>query len=77
MDKDNLSTSEEGADSATDPEQAQTLYNEAQTLMVEEAPGLFFFDTKQPYVVPDHVQGFDYNLNYPFATFYYPLHATE
>ena len=68
---------EAAALTVTDPEQAQALYDQAQNLMVEEAPGLFFFDTQQPYVVPDHVSGFDYNLNYPFATFYYPLHETE
>ena len=59
----------------TDPETAQQMYTDAQNLMVEEAPGVFFFDTKQPYVIPDHVGGFDYNLNYPFATFFYDMYA--
>jgi len=59
----------------TDPETAQQMYTDAQNLMVEEAPGVFFFDTKQPYVIPDHVGGFDYNMNYPFATFFYELHS--
>lgn len=59
----------------TDPETAQQMYTDAQNLMVEEAPGVFFFDTKQPFVIPDHVGGFDYNLNYPFATFFYNLFA--
>ena len=59
----------------TDPDTAQQMYNDAQNLMVEEAPGVFFFDTKALYVIPDHVGGFSYNLNYPFATFFYELHS--
>lgn len=59
----------------TDPETAQQMYNDAQNLMVEEAPAVFFFDTKAPYVIPDHVGGFDYNMNYPFATFFYDLYS--
>ncbi len=65
---------EAGAVTVTDPEESQALYEEAMNLLVEEAPGLFFFDTRAPFVVPDHIQGFEYNLNYPFATFFYPLH---
>lgn len=59
----------------TDPATAQQMYNDAQNIMVEEAPAVFFFDTKAPYVIPDHVGGFDYNMNYPFATFFYDLYA--
>jgi ABC-type transport system substrate-binding protein len=66
---------EAGVLTVTDPERAQELYNEAQNLMVEEAPAVFFFDTKAPFVIPDHVGGFDYNINYPFATFFYDLFA--
>ena len=58
----------------TDPEKAQELYNQAQNLMVDEAPAMFLFDTKAPFVIPDHLKGFKYNLNYPFATFFYPLY---
>jgi peptide/nickel transport system substrate-binding protein len=62
----------------TDPETAQQMYNDAQNLMVEEAPGLFFFDTKAPFVIPDHVGGFDYNLNYPFAqAFFYDMYPVK
>lgn len=66
---------EASALTVTDPEQAQQLYEDAMNLLVDQAPGLFFFDTTAPYVIPDHVKGFDYNLNYPFATFFYPLHT--
>jgi peptide/nickel transport system substrate-binding protein len=62
----------------TDPETAQQMYNDAQNLMVEEAPALFFFDTKAPFVIPDHVGGFDYNLNYPFAqAFFYDMFPVQ
>lgn len=57
----------------TDPEMAQQMYTDAQNLLVAEAPAVFFFDTKAPYVIPDHIGGFAYNLNYPFATFFYDL----
>lgn len=59
----------------TDPDTAFQMYEDAQNLLVEEAPGIFFFDTKAQFVVPDHVGGFEYNLNYPFATFFYNLHS--
>ncbi len=59
----------------TDPEVAQQMYNDAQNLMVDQAPGVFFFDTKAPYVIPDHVGGFEYNMNYPSATFFYELYS--
>jgi peptide/nickel transport system substrate-binding protein len=61
----------------TDPAQAQEMYNQAQNLMVEEAPAMFFMDTKAPFVIPDHVGGFNYNINYPFATFFYNLYSAN
>ncbi len=59
----------------TDPDTAFQMYEDAQNLLVEEAPGIFFFDTRALFVVPDHIGGFEYNLNYPFATFFYNLHS--
>jgi peptide/nickel transport system substrate-binding protein len=64
---------EAAALTVTDPETSFSMYEEAQNLLVEESPGLFFFDTKASYVIPDHISGFQYNLNYPFATFFYQL----
>jgi peptide/nickel transport system substrate-binding protein len=55
----------------TDPEISQAKYVEAMNLLVEEAAGLFFFDTKAVFVVPDHIEGFQYNLNYPFQQFFF------
>lgn len=63
--------------SGTDPDAAQALYTEVMTLLVEEAPGLFFMDVGNWYAVPDYIGGFSYNLNYPFATFFYPLYLVE
>ncbi len=63
--------------SATDPAGAQEMYNEAQNLLVDQAPGLFFMDVTQPFVIPDYLGGFDYNLNYPFSTFFYDLRSAE
>jgi peptide/nickel transport system substrate-binding protein len=59
----------------TDREQSQQKYVEAMTLLADEAPGLFFYDTKAVFAIPDRVKGFQYNLNYPFTTFFYPLYS--
>lgn len=57
---------------------AQTLYTEAMTVLVDEAPGLFFFDTQAIFIVPSYIQGFQYNLNYPFVQhFYYDLTSSK
>jgi ABC-type oligopeptide transport system substrate-binding subunit len=60
----------------TDPETAQKEYIEAMNLLVDEAPGLFFFDTMAIFIIPNHIQGFQYNLNYPFVQyFFYDLYT--
>ncbi|HZJ09813.1 MAG TPA: ABC transporter substrate-binding protein [Trueperaceae bacterium] len=61
----------------TDRQAAQDLYVEAMTLLVDEAPGLFFMDVGAWYAVPTYLAGFEYNINYPFATFFYPLHLAQ
>jgi peptide/nickel transport system substrate-binding protein len=58
----------------TDRGQAESLYTQAQQRLVDQAPGLFFYDQKAVLVTAKSVQGFEYNINYPFVTFYYPLH---
>jgi peptide/nickel transport system substrate-binding protein len=55
----------------TDPAASQASYVEAMNLLVDEAAGLFFFDTKAVFVVPDYIEGFRYNLNYPFTQFFF------
>lgn len=62
---------EAGILSGTDTEAARDLYTEAQTLMVEEAPGLFFMDVGAWYAVPTYITGYEYNLNYPFSFNFY------
>lgn len=61
--------------SATDPQKSQQLYEEAMTLLVDEAPGLFLYDTKAVYAIPDYLKGFEYNLNYPFSIIFYPMYT--
>lgn len=63
--------------SGTDRAQSQKLYTEAQTRLVDQAPGLFFMDVGSWYAVPKTIAGFEYNLNYPFAIFFYPLHSAS
>jgi len=57
----------------TDRAAAQKAYTQAQNLLVDEAAGLFFMDVGAWYAVPKYIQGFDYNPNYAFAQFFYPL----
>lgn len=59
---------------ATQRDQAQAKYVDAMKLLVDQAPGLFFYDTQFVTAIPKRVAGFEYNLNYPFAQFFYPLH---
>lgn len=57
----------------TDRAAAQDLYTQAMTLLVDQAPGLFLMDVGSWYAIPTYLDGFEYNLNYPFATFFYPI----
>lgn len=52
-----------GSDRAT----AQAKYAEAMELLVEESPGIFFLDTDAVTTVANTVEGFEYNVNYPFT----------
>lgn len=64
--------------SGTDFAASKDKYVEAVKLLVEEAPGVFFYDTKSVYVIPTAISGFEYNLNYPFWHFdYYALRAAK
>ena len=62
---------EAGALTATDYEGSKAKYVEAMKILVEEAPSVFFFDTMAVFVVPNSIEGFQYNLNYPFVPFFY------
>jgi peptide/nickel transport system substrate-binding protein len=62
----------------TDPETSQARYIEAGNRLVDQAPGIFFMDTKAPFVIPSYIQGFKYNINYPFTPyFFYELSSTR
>lgn len=60
---------------ASDPATALKKYEDAITLLVDEAPGFFLYDTKAVYAIPSRIKGYQYNLNYPFTQFFYPLHG--
>jgi peptide/nickel transport system substrate-binding protein len=65
-------------DTVTDPTTSQAKYIEAGNRLVDQAPGIFFMDTKTPYVIPTYIKGFTYNINYPFTPyFYYQLSTTK
>ena len=57
----------------TDPETAQAKYIEAMSILVEDSPSLFLYDTRRFQPVPTYLEGYEYNANYPFSTFFYPL----
>ena len=59
------------ADTVVDPAKSQQEYIDVMNLLVDQAPGVFFLDTKAPYVIPNHIAGFQYNLNYPFTPFWF------
>jgi len=66
------------ATTVTDPAISQAKYIEAMNLLVDQAAGLFFMDVKYTYIVPKYLEGFEYNLNYPFTQyFFYQLRTTR
>ena len=66
------------ADTVIDPATSQTKYNEANNRLVDQAPGIFFMDTKSAFVIPTYIKGFKYNINYPFTPyFFYQLSTTK
>jgi peptide/nickel transport system substrate-binding protein len=66
------------AKTVTDPETSQQLYIDAMNLLVDEAPGVFYFDTQAIFIIPNYIKGFQYNLNYPFVHyFFYELSSDQ
>ncbi len=61
----------------TDRPAAQAGYTEALERLVDQAPGVFFYDTRFVAPIPTDIAGYQYNLNYPFAQFFYPLHPAS
>lgn len=63
--------------SATDKEEAQQMYTEAMNMLVEDSPSLFFYDTMVARPVPTYLAGYEYNINYPFSVFFYPIQLAQ
>jgi peptide/nickel transport system substrate-binding protein len=58
--------------------EAQPKYTEAMNILVDEAPGVFFYEPLSVFVIPNSVAGFKYNINYPFTYyFFYDLRAAK
>lgn len=62
---------------ATDPEKAQEMYVEAMNILAEDSPTLFLYDTSVFRPVPTYLEGYEYNANYPFSTFFYPIRMAK
>jgi peptide/nickel transport system substrate-binding protein len=62
---------------ATDPKKAQEMYTQAMNMLAEDSPSLFLYDTKVFRPVPTYLEGYDYNANYPFSTFFYPIRTAQ
>ena len=66
------------AETVTDPADSQAKYIEAGNRLVDQAPAAYLMDVQAPFVIPTYIQGFKYNLNYPFTYyFYYQLSTTR
>jgi peptide/nickel transport system substrate-binding protein len=68
---------EAGGLTGVDRAAAQATYEEAMVRLVDQSPGIFFYDTIFPAAIPKRIAGYQYNLNYPFAQSFYPLHPAE
>ncbi len=67
-------------DAATTSDQvtAQPKYTEAMNILVDEAPGVFFYEPLNIFVTSKSVAGFKYNVNYPFTYyFFYDLSSAK
>ena len=66
------------SEEVTNPTDSQAKFNQAANRLVDQAPGVFLMDTKSAFVIPTYIQGFKYNINYPFTPyFYYELSTTR
>ena len=56
-----------------------TVLNEGEAIerLVDQSPAIFFYDALDTMPVPNSIAGYDYNINYPFNEFFYPLHPAE
>jgi peptide/nickel transport system substrate-binding protein len=61
---------------ATDRKASQAKYVDAMKLLVDQAPGAFFYDVQSVFVKPKSLEIPAYNENYPFTMFFAPITAT-
>lgn len=54
----------------TDRDAAQSMYEEAMAMLVDQAPGAYLYDAQAVTVVPPELQVGQFNENYPFTTFF-------
>lgn len=62
---------------STEPEKGQQMYIEAMNILAEESPALFLYDTVVARPIPTYLEGYQYNINYPFSVFFYPIHLAQ
>jgi peptide/nickel transport system substrate-binding protein len=58
------------AETGTDRAKAQSTYEQAMKLLVQQAPGAFLYDSRAVQVVPKALSVPKFNENYPFTTFF-------
>ena len=56
------------------PKKARQLFNQAQALLVKQAPVAWLYQDISFLVTDKQVAGVTANASYPFVTFYYPMH---
>ncbi|GII97364.1 ABC transporter substrate-binding protein [Sinosporangium siamense] len=62
-----------GTFTATDPDKAKALYTGAQKILVDQAPGFFLYDVRNPLVSPKRIKGLTCNPDYAFNMFFNQL----
>jgi len=55
----------------SDPDYSLQKYIEANNRLVDQAPAAFLMDVKTPFVIPTYIEGFQYNINYPFTPYFF------
>jgi peptide/nickel transport system substrate-binding protein len=61
------------AEAVTQPQQAKSLFDRAQSMLYQDAPVAFLYQDVNILVLNRSVHGLTNNPSYPFVTFYYPL----
>jgi peptide/nickel transport system substrate-binding protein len=59
--------------SGSDREQATEMFIQAQEILMEDAPGIFFYDLANTHAGRSDLQGYQDNPGYPHVVFFYDL----